>query len=257
MMRKLAATALVLFAAFVATAALAEGASRVNIAGEQRMLTQRIAKAYCQIGLNVLPGIASAQMTAAVGRFDANMAALKTFAAGSPEVTRALERLAREWQDLRSATSAAVSRDSALDVSRHAESALLAAERLTRAIEDDGKSVIGQTINLAGRQRMLSQRIARIYLLRSWGFESSTLREEMDSAVNDFSAGLAKLRARVGSVPVIAAELEEVAQQWEWMQTALAAEGIGSYRLVVAESADAILETTDRITRLVEQQGLR
>ena len=122
-------------------------------------------------------------------------------------------------------------------------------------VEDEGKSRASRAVNLAGRQRMLSQRIAANYLLRSWGVESAAVRENLESSVHDFSAGLAKLRSREDNSAAIKRELEEVAQQWEWLQASLSVEGAGSYRLIVAESTDAILEATDRITRLYEQQS--
>ena len=46
-----------------------------------------------------------------------------------------------------------------------------------------------------------------------------------------------------------------MALQWEWLQTAIAAEGATSYRLIVAEATESILESTLRITRMYEQSG--
>ena len=71
--------------------------SSVNLAGEQRMLSQRIPKLYSQIGLNVLPSLAASQLRLATSRFEGNLAALKPVVAGSAEATRAYERLGSEW----------------------------------------------------------------------------------------------------------------------------------------------------------------
>ncbi|MEO5660361.1 MAG: type IV pili methyl-accepting chemotaxis transducer N-terminal domain-containing protein, partial [Polaromonas sp.] len=116
-------------------------------------------------------------------------------------------------------------------------------------------SAASRLVSLAGRQRMLSQRIAKNYLLRSWGVES--VRLELASSTKEFSAGLAKLRASEGNSAEIRSELDEVAQQWEWLQASMSVDGAGYYRLVVTESADSILEATDRITRLYEMQNRR
>lgn len=239
----------------VALAQTERATSSVNLAGEQRMLSQRIPKLYSQIGLNVLPSLAASQLRLATSRFEGNLAALKPVVAGSAEATRAYERLGSEWLGMKKAVSVAISRDAAEALSRQAEATLAAAEYLTRVVEDEGKSLASRAVNLAGRQRMLSQRIAANYLLRSWGVESAAVRENLESSVHDFSAGLAKLRSREDNSAAIKRELEEVAQQWEWLQASLSVEGAGSYRLIVAESADAILEATDRITRLYEQQS--
>ena len=259
-MRRLLAFILIFVVGAAAAAALAQTggvASSVSLAGEQRMLSQRIVKLYSQTGLNIMPALSSSQLRQASLRFEINLAALKPVVAGSAEAARAYELLTGEWLGMKKAVAAAVSRDAAEVLSRHAEATLVAAETLTHVLEDEGKSVASRWVNLAGRQRMLSQRIAKNYLLRSWGVESSAVREELESSANDFSAGLAKLGANPDNGEEVKRELAEVAQQWEWLQAALSVEGASSYRLIVSESSDAILEATDRITRLYEQQSRR
>lgn len=259
-MRKLLAFTLAFVMLSFGDLALAQterAASSVNLAGEQRMLAQRIAKLYSQIGLNVLPSLAVTELSMATLRFEKNMEALKPMIVGSAKATRAYERLGSEWLEMKKAVLVAVSRDAAEALARRAEMTLSAAENLTRAVEDEDKSGASRWVSLAGRQRMLSQRIANNYLLRGWGVESSAVRENLASSAKEFSAGLTKLRSREDNSDDIRSELEEVAQQWEWLQASLSVEGAGAYRLIVSESADAILDATDRITRLYEQQSLR
>ena len=259
-MHRIAAFILVLFMGSFAGAALAQtepAASPISLAGEQRMLAQRIAKLYSQIGLNVMPSVAVSQLILATRRFESNLATLQPTAAGSADVRQAHQRLDGAWQNMKQGLATAVSREAAVALARQAEATLVAAEHLTRVIEDQSKSVDSRLINLAGRQRMMSQRIANNYLLRSWGIESSAVREALASSTNDFSAGLAQLRGRQDNSEALQRELEEVAQQWEWLQASLSVEGTGDYRLIVAESADAILEATDRISALYEKHSQR
>ena len=257
-MRKLLAFILAVVLASFASLAVAQtgpAAASVNLAEEQRMLSQRIANLYIQAGLNVMPALAVSQLSLATRRLEGNLAALKPMVAGSPEATRAYERLGIEWLGMKKAVAVAVSREAAVALSLRAETTLTAAEELTRVLADESKSGASQLVSLAGRQRMLSQRIAKNYLLRSWGVES--VRQELESSSRDFSAVLAKLRANAGNSADIRGELNAVAQQWEWLQASMSVDGSGYYRLIVAESSDAILEATDRITRLYELQSRR
>ncbi|MFN0316767.1 MAG: type IV pili methyl-accepting chemotaxis transducer N-terminal domain-containing protein, partial [Burkholderiales bacterium] len=207
-----------------------EPMSPVNRAGEQRMLSQRTVKFYCQTGMDVMPLHSRIQLQDSIARFEANLAALKPVAATTPETAQAFERLAQAWGPLRAAIAIPASRESALVLARHAEDVLAAAERLTRSMEDASGQPASRAINLAGRQRMLSQRLAKAYMLRSWGVESAAVREEMDAAANEFNAALALLMGRPENTGPINSELHDLALQWEWLQTAVASEGAATYR---------------------------
>lgn len=259
-MRRLLAFTLAFVLASFAGLALAQAeraVTAVNLAGEQRMLSQRIASLYIQTGLNVMPALAKRQLGLATQRFEGNLATLKPVVAGSAEARRSYERLSGEWVGMKKAAAVAISRDAAVALSLRAETTLAAADDLTRVLENESNSAASRLVSQAGRQRMLSQRIAKSYLLRSWGVDSSEVRQELESATKDFSAGLVKLRASQVNNAEIRSELDEVAQQWEWLQASMSVDGAGYYRLIVAESSDAILEATDRITRLYELQSRR
>jgi hypothetical protein len=97
---------------------------------------------------------------------------------------------------------------------------------------------------------MLSQRIVKTYLLLSWGDSSELTREELEASINEFSGALNSLRRHAENTAETTRELDEMAQHWEWLQAALATEGATSYRLIVAEAGEAILQSAERLTKL-------
>jgi hypothetical protein len=129
----------------------------------------------------------------------------------------------------------------------------MAAERLTLALQDQSDAASSRWVILAGRQRMLSQRLVKLYMLRQWGVDSARLRSELESVQNEFTGALTNLQQRADNPPAVRSELDNLALQWEWLRSALAAEGAESYRLILAEGGDAVLELADNVSRLYQQ----
>jgi len=223
---------------------------QINRAGEQRMLSQRIAKSYSMVGLNVQPFVAKQELDQAVLRFEANLQYLDAV----PErVKPAVGNLQASWQPFRSAARGVPQKASSIWLSHKADEVLLAAEAVVRELQAASSATqLGNSrkVAQAGRQRMLSQRIVKAYLLVSWGDNSDLTREELDAAINEFAGALNTLSQRSDNSKEAARELEEMAQHWEWLRAALAAEGATSYRLIVAEAGEAILQSADRLTQL-------
>ena len=227
-------------------------AAAINVAGQQRMLSQRIVKAWCQIGLNVLPTVSKAQLDEALRQFEVNLEALD-IATSTPEARNALAGLRAAWKPLRGAAAGVIRQSDAAQLDARAEDVLMAAERLTRTLQDQATAPASRWVNLAGRQRMLSQRLVKIYMLRQWGVDSARMREELESVQNEFSGALANMQQRPGNGTALAEELDKLALQWEWLRTALATEGAESFRLILAEGGDAVLDLAHEVTRLYQQ----
>lgn len=225
---------------------------QINRAGEQRMLAQRIAKSFSQLGLNVQPLVAKQELDQAVRRFEENLDFLDKESGAAARTS--LNALRESWAPMRNGTRGQPTTESARQLANRANDVLAAAENVVRDLQNSATVAAmsgGRLVSQAGRQRMLSQRIVKAYLLISWGDTTPALREELDAAVNEFSGALEALRLQRGLSAAVQRELEEMAQHWEWMRTALAAEGASSYRLIVAESGDAILQSADRLTALL------
>lgn len=223
----------------------------VNQAGLQRMLSQRMVKAWCQAALGLEPEHARRQMVEAREQFERNLRDLEE-RAHSVETKDAHRELSRAWQALRVSLEKEPRIVEALSLDRHGEAVLDAADRLTRAFESEQAVPQNRWINLAGRLRMLSQRLVKLYLLRRWWPQELTLRDEFERLRHEFGGILLALQGRPDNGPLLVAELDRLALEWEWLQSAFAAEGAGSYPLVVIESGEAVLHLADRITRLFE-----
>ena len=246
---------LVMFVLGLGTA-LAQGTDpqAINLAGQQRMLSQRIVKSWVQIGLNVQPTISKRQLDESIRRFEQNLRVLEPMV-GTSEARNALAGVHLAWAPLLAAVRGVIRQSDAELVDARAEDVLMAADRLTRILQDQATVAAGRWVNLAGRQRMLSQRLVKIYMLRQWQVDSARLRDELESIQNEFAGALAGMQQRGAHNEALREELDKLGLQWEWLRAALATEGAESFRLILAEGGDAVLELADEVTRLYEKSA--
>lgn len=219
----------------------------IDLAGSQRMLTQRIAKAYCQIGLGVARDVAREQLAASVQRFDAQLDQLRV-QLGDDAPRAALDRIEAPWRALRRVATGPVQRRSARSLSRLSDRVLQATQDLVVALQQAAGTRQARLVNMAGRERMLSQRLAKLYMLRAWGVDSSELREAMESVSHEFAGALEALRSAELNTLEIVAELDAVTLQWEWFRSALTLQGTESYAFIVADASESILNSMDVVT---------
>lgn len=228
-------------------------AAAINKAGRQRMLSQRIVKAYCQLGLRVLPHASQTQLNDAVKLFDAQLGELKAFAPHQ-RIRDALVKVEKLWRPFKATATGMVNREGAQKLLAVNDDLLDAAQVVTVLLQEFSGTSQGFLVNISGRQRMLSQRLAKFYMLRAWGFDTPGVRDDMESAKREFEGALKVLQAAPENTDAINQELDSVALQWEWFQTALAQEGAyTSYRLVVADSSESMLSSLEKVTMLYEE----
>jgi nitrate/nitrite-specific signal transduction histidine kinase len=228
-------------------------ATAINKAGRQRMLTQRITKTYVQMGLEVKTEQSRVQMQQAQALFDRQLAELKGFAP-TPAIRQALTRVEQQWRPFRTLAGSPASKAGAMKLFALDDKLLFATNEVVRLLQDYSGYAAARLVNDAGRLRMLSQRLAKLYMLRAWGLDSGKAQEEMQKTRQEFETGLAALQAMPQNTYDINRELESAALQWTWFQNALEQEGeYQSYLLVVADASESLLSSMDYLTRLYEQ----
>ena len=197
----------------------------INYAGWFRALSQRMAKAYCQQYLQVLPGAA----------VDVMGLARKMVQSGSNELARGMQSgqwpadVGRQLADVQkhfallNQLTAAPATQTALVVaaSEQADRTLLVAQTVTESIEKMAQAPSARLVNLAGRQRMLSQRLAKNYFLNAAKVESKVVQAQLVADAADFRQALQTLKAAPVSTPAIRSELELADSQWLFFDSAL------------------------------------
>jgi len=91
----------------------------------------------------------------------------------------------------------------------------------------DEVKLLTQTINLAGRQRMLSQKIMKLFLLQRVGGAFDT-NAELLQLIESFQQGLDGLKHCELNTPEIAVQLERTEEAWRSFLTALRSTNIAT-----------------------------
>jgi len=249
--------ALLVFLSGFAQAQIADINSAINKAGRERMLSQRMAKAYFQLGLGVDVDRSKSALDSSVSLFDRQLVELKNYAP-TPEIKDTYLKLEKSWLAYKDAlVGTAPNQANGRKVLDLSEEVLALAHQGTVQLEKHSGTTAGRLVNISGRQRMLSQRMAKFYQAAAWSLGGTQLSPEVDKARKEFSAALLELTAAPSNTPAVREELELVKQQWFFFENALNQRASADKALTtnVATTSERILQTMESVVSLYEKNS--
>ncbi|WP_280150682.1 type IV pili methyl-accepting chemotaxis transducer N-terminal domain-containing protein [Piscinibacter sp. XHJ-5] len=230
----------------IAAAGLAEA---INRAGQLRMLSQRLVKLRALQALGVGTEWAAELLRDSSSRIDANLAAL------GKSVSKAtygdlLDAVSAPWVTLKAALAMSADRQRTADADAQAEVMLLQADRLVNAFESNAATASLHVINVSGRQRMLSQRLAKQALLAALsGGDAAAAAGETKAA---FEQALDYLNAAPLSTREIRESLDAAARSWTALNQALKRVRSADGQMVLTEASESLLAVFEQLTERYE-----
>ena len=248
-MRALLLALLLVVAGGEALAQIGDINMAINKAGRQRMLSQRLARAYFQIGMQIDTERSKKILDNSIATFDRQLVELKNFAP-TPEIKSTYQKLETSWLAFKDVLiGSAPSQENGRKVLAFSDEVLAIAHQGTVQLEKLSGTTAGRLVNLSGLVRMRSQRMAKFYQAIAWGVADERSAANLAAARKEFVEALQELNKAPVNTQQIKEGLDLVAQQWLFFENALNQKGGGDKRpiLAVATTSERILEEIEGV----------
>lgn len=229
-------------------------ATAINKAGRQRMLSQRIVKAYTMVGLDVQTDKASEQLLLSVELFEKQLSELKQFSKNK-STKESLAKVEVLWTPFKNIALTKVSKEGVRKLVAKDNALLKATHQVVLTLQKSANSKLGKIVNISGRQRMLSQRIAKYYMLAAWDVDVDKSYKLMLHSGDEFSTALNELSSSKVNTKKINNALEETKVQWSIFERSFRMKKGRFIPLLIAMSSEKILISMNEVTGLYDKLG--
>jgi nitrate/nitrite-specific signal transduction histidine kinase len=227
----------------------------INKSGSLRYTANRLAKAYFQLGMGVDVDRSKRILDTAIPMYDRRLVELKNYSP-TPEIKETYVTLEKAWISYKDLlVGSAPNQANARKLLPMSEEIVAIANKATGQLAAHSGSNQGKLVNVSGRQRMLSQRIAKYAQATAWDVAPAGSQKEIDASKAEFVQMLKELMAAKENTQQIREELELGNQQWAFFDAALA--GRNADKKVnatnIATTSERILEVMDNVVGMYER----
>ena len=228
-------------------------AESINVAGQQRMLSQRISKNYLTVTNRIFKADSKKELADSIARFEQNMGDLNESISGTEARTQ-YDKLKVTWIDFNKIASSTPSHKNVERILVANNELLNLAHQLVLSLESFAEKAGARLVNISGRQRMLSQRIAFYYFASQAGYNDEVHHQQLALSVMEFSQAMNILLEEKRNTPEIKTSLEKVEKKWSYHKAKF--ENVGATKYMprtVKIVTEIILDEMRRITGLYEE----
>jgi len=165
----------------------------VDIAGKQRMFTQRMLKDYAMIGMENSFNNPDKDLKDIIKKFENHLESLHNYTK-KQKIIKSTKRVKELWLPIKEILEKTPKKETALKLQESLEKLLQACDTTTHLFAKETGEEAGVIIDMSGRQRMLSQRMASLYMLKVWGIKNKNFQKKMDKSMELFETSLKELQ---------------------------------------------------------------
>ena len=220
----------------------------VDVAGKQRMFTQRMFKDYTMIGMNNSYGKPDEDLKKIIDDFENHLKSLHDYSKNK-EIRESANSVKKIWVPIKKVLTATPDREKVGVLQEDLEKLLKESNHLTELFAKATGVNAGEIINISGRQRMLSQRMAGLYMLKVWKVDDKKFKEKMNASMDLFRDSLKKLKESKLNTDEINALLLKVEKSFMFFEMMNKSSKAFIPALIYKKSND-ILKNMNRVTKL-------
>lgn len=226
----------------------------INKAGSLRYTANRLAKVYFQIGMGIDADRSRRILDSQIAMYDRRVVELKNYSP-TPEIKETYLALEKAWSGYKDLlVGAKPNQEAGRKMIEVSEEVVNIANKATGQLAAHSGTTQGNLVNISGRQRMLSQRIAKYAQAMNWGVAPANAQAEIDKSKAEFVQKLGELSAAQINTQQIKDELELGKQQWMFFDSALTGKGDKKANATnIATTSERILEVMDNVVGMYEK----
>jgi len=232
-----------------ASAKITSMSDAVNKAGKQRMITQRLLKDYALIGMNNTYGNPKEDLQNMVALFDTSLNELTAYVKDA-EVQTSLKKVETLWLPIKKKLLATPTKKQAIVLEKEIETLLKATDECTQLVTKASHSKSAEIVNISGRQRMLSQRMASLYMLKVWEINNAKTDSKLTQAMNEYEIAQKKLQQTPLNTPETERLLKDAAKSYRFFQVMGKSHSKKFVPSLINRSANNILKAMHQATVL-------
>ena len=231
------------------SAVVSDTVKLIDIAGKQRMLSQRIAKDYLYAGKKVATAKATRQLEKSLLELhDAHKLLVDSI--NDPEIKNLLAFVEMSTEDFDATSKEAFTIDNAQLIIDLSESMLEGSQYVVNSLKESVKVNESKIVGKSGKQRMLAQRIAKYYIAYQSGIKDKNTVDQMKDAVKSFTEAHESLMQNSANTPEINRKLHEIDRLWKIVYKFYLNIEKGGLPLIVFNTTDTITKKMNDITTL-------